>query len=158
VEKIESLSLDKLSFLNPPLKKGDIGGFALGCRGKIPPHPPLQRGEYYFRTSSKYLILAVFLFSTVVLGCQNVQKPELKGEGPLAVTVARGTATPEYHAPAERWRVSHGQALNRGDFTQRECVLCHNPETGCNQCHQYVGTPKINVPEASLYWVNRNSK
>ena len=110
------------------------------------------------RTSSNSLILAFSLFLTIFLGCQNVQKPELKGEGPLAVTVARGTATPEYHAPGERWRVSHGQAMNRGDFTQRECVLCHNPETGCNQCHQYVGTPKISVPEASLYWVNLNSK
>jgi len=131
VEKIKSSTSVKLSFLNPPLKKGG---------------------------HKNSLILAFSLFLTIALGCQNVQKPELKGEGPLAVTVARGTATPEYHAPAERWRVSHGQALNRGDFTQRECVLCHNPETGCNQCHQYVGTPKINVPEASLYWVNLNSK
>jgi len=106
----------------------------------------------------KYILAILLLILNGLLACQQVQKPELKGEGPLAVTVARGTATPEYHAPAERWRVSHGQALNRGDFTQRECVLCHNPETGCNQCHQYVGTPKIKVPEASLYWVNLNSK
>ena len=106
---------------------------------------------------ASYLII-MFVLMVGSLACQQVQKPELKGEGPLAVTVARGTATPEYHAPAETWRVSHGQALNRGDFTQRECVLCHNPETGCNQCHQYVGTPKISVPEASLYWVNMNSK
>ena len=42
----------KFSLLNPPLKKGDIGGFALGRLEKIPPHPPLQRGEYYLRTSS----------------------------------------------------------------------------------------------------------
>ena len=102
----------------------------------------------------KYLLSIIFLIVTCLLACQQVQKPELKGEGPLAVTVARGTATPEYHAPAERWRVSHGQALNRGDFKQRECVLCHNPETGCNQCHQYVGVQKIAVPEAVLYWAN----
>jgi hypothetical protein len=49
----KSLSLNKFSLLNPPLKKGDIGGFALGCLEKIPPHPPLQRGEYYLRTSCK---------------------------------------------------------------------------------------------------------
>ena len=106
----------------------------------------------------KYLLAIIFLVLASFLACQQVQKPELKGEGPLAVTVARGTATPEYHAPAERWRVGHGQALNRGDFSQRECVLCHNPETGCNQCHQYVGTQKIFVPEASLYWANGKSK
>jgi len=43
------------SSINPPLKKGEIGGFALGRFGKIPPHPPLQRGEYYLRISSKSL-------------------------------------------------------------------------------------------------------
>jgi hypothetical protein len=106
----------------------------------------------------RYLIPVIILILIGLLSCQQVQKPELKGEGPLAVTVARGTAAPEYHAPAERWRVSHGQALNRGDFSQRECVLCHNPETGCNRCHQYVGTQKILVPEAALYWANGKSK
>src|SRR3970282_2582128 len=40
----KSLSLHSLWLLNPPLKKGEIGGFALGRLGKIPPHPPLQRG------------------------------------------------------------------------------------------------------------------
>ena len=50
----KSLSLNKLFLFNPPLKKGDIGGFASGCLEKIPPHPPLQRGENYLRTSSKY--------------------------------------------------------------------------------------------------------
>jgi hypothetical protein len=103
----------------------------------------------YLRISAKICVLLVL---SGLFACQQVQKPELKGEGPLAVTLARGTATPEYHAPAERWRVNHGQALNRGDFSRRECVLCHNPETGCNQCHQYVGAGKILVPEASLYW------
>src|SRR3972149_1489013 len=29
---------------NPPLKKGELGGFALGRLGKIPPHPPLVYG------------------------------------------------------------------------------------------------------------------
>ena len=85
-------------------------------------------------------------------GCQQVQKPELNGKGPLAVKVARGTVVPEYHAPAERWRVQHMDALNLGDFSQRECMLCHNPQTGCNQCHQYAGAKQISVLEAVLYW------
>jgi hypothetical protein len=50
---IKSLSLNKLFLFNPPSKKGDIGGFAPGGLEKIPPHPPLQRGENYLRISSK---------------------------------------------------------------------------------------------------------
>jgi hypothetical protein len=93
----------------------------------------------------------IFLVA-VGLGCQQVQKPELNGQGPLAVKVARGTAVPEYHAPAERWRIQHQEALNRGDFSQKECMLCHNPQSGCNQCHQYAGAKQISVPEAALFW------
>jgi hypothetical protein len=115
----------------------------------------MEFGIYkYLRKSAFICVLIIFCFG----GCQPVQKPELKGEGPLAVTVARGTATPEYHAPLERWRTLHADVLNRGDFTQRECVLCHNPQTGCNQCHQYVGAKRISVPEASLYWPENGQK
>ena len=114
-----------------------------------------KRKNIYLRISAK-ICLSIALF--VLLACQQVQKPELKGEGPLAVTVARGAAVPEYHAPVDRWRVNHGQMINRGDFSQRECVLCHNPATGCNQCHQYVGAGKISVPEASLYWADERDK
>jgi hypothetical protein len=35
-----SLSLNRLFLLNPPLEKGDIGGFSSGCLERIPPHPP----------------------------------------------------------------------------------------------------------------------
>jgi hypothetical protein len=98
------------------------------------------------------ILLAITVLGLCALGCQQVQKPELNGQGPLAVRVARGTAVPEYHAPAERWRVQHQEALNRGDFSQKECILCHNPRTGCNQCHQYAGVKQILVPEAALFW------
>jgi hypothetical protein len=93
-----------------------------------------------------------FLFLISLVACQQVQKPELNGEGPLAVVVPRGSTAPEYHAPLERWRTVHMEAVNRGDFGQRECVLCHNPRTGCNQCHKYIGAKEISVPEANLYW------
>jgi len=53
-KRSKSLSLNKLWGLNPPLKKGEIGGFALRSLGEIPPAPLLQRGECYLRTSSKY--------------------------------------------------------------------------------------------------------
>lgn len=99
-----------------------------------------------------FLIAMIFILTLGIFSCQQVQKPELKGEGPLAITVDRGASVPEFHAPLERWRTLHVEALNRGDFSQRECVLCHNPKTGCNQCHRYVGAKEISVAEASLYW------
>ena len=96
--------------------------------------------------------LTISILFLCLAGCQQVQNPELKGEGPLAITVDRGVSVPESHAPLERWRTLHVESLNRGDFSQRECVLCHNPKTGCNQCHRYVGAKEISVAEASLYW------
>ena len=106
----------------------------------------------------KIILVAGLMFVLGTSGCQQVQKPELKGEGPLAVTVLRGTSVPEYHAPADRWRVRHKEAINQGDFSERECILCHNPQTGCNGCHQYVGVKEISVPEAVLYWAETKAK
>jgi hypothetical protein len=100
-----------------------------------------------------FFVLGIVAFLGLGLpGCQPVKKPELNGEGPLAVKIARGMEVPEYHAPAERWRVRHGEALNQGDFTQKECILCHSPQTGCNRCHAYAGVKKIFLPEANLFW------
>ena len=42
--QIKSLSLNKLLSLNPPLKKGDKGGFDLARLGKIPPTPFAKGG------------------------------------------------------------------------------------------------------------------
>jgi len=97
-----------------------------------------------------YLLSAVCFI--ILLGCQQVQKPEVKGEGPLAVKMARGITSPEFHAPLERWRSTHKKALNMGDFTERECILCHDPKKSCNNCHQYIGAREISVAEASLFW------
>ncbi|MBI5968834.1 MAG: hypothetical protein HY882_13400, partial [Deltaproteobacteria bacterium] len=58
-------------------------------------------------------LMTLFIVMLGLIGCQQVQKPELKGEGPLAVVVPRGTAVPEYHAPLERWRTLHREVLNR---------------------------------------------
>lgn len=70
----------------------------------------------------------------------------------MAVVMERGTASAEYHAPLERWRATHKRALANGDFTERECLLCHNPQKSCNHCHGYIGAREISVPEAFLYW------
>jgi len=44
----QSLSLNKLLLLKPPLKKGDIGGFALARFGKIPPTPLYKGGNIIY--------------------------------------------------------------------------------------------------------------
>ncbi len=103
------------------------------------------------KTHTRFLLFSLAAIGYFA-GCQQVQKPELKGEGPLAVAVPRGSTAPEYHTPIEVWRTVHMEAVNQGDFSQRECVLCHNPKTGCNQCHKYIGAKEVSVPEAILYW------
>jgi hypothetical protein len=45
---IQSLSRNRSLCLNPPLKKGDIGGFASDCFGKIPPTPLFKRGHIIY--------------------------------------------------------------------------------------------------------------
>ena len=97
-----------------------------------------------------YLLFTISFFMT--MGCQQVQKPEVKGEGPLAVKMARGITAPEFHAPIEQWRTTHKKAINNRDFMERECILCHQPKTSCNNCHIYIAAREISIEEASLYW------
>jgi hypothetical protein len=99
---------------------------------------------------SMTLILCLLLWS--LPACQQVSKPEVRGSGPLAVVMERGTVTPEYHAPLERWRARHKEAIKEGDFSERECVLCHNPQKSCNRCHGYIGAKETKISEALLYW------
>jgi len=96
------------------------------------------------------MLLCLLLWS--LPACQQVSKPEVKGSGPLAVVMERGTVAPEYHAPLERWRARHKEAINSGDFSERECVLCHNPQKSCNRCHGYIGAKETKISEALLYW------
>jgi len=127
------------------LFEGDKGGQLL-----IFTRPSQMRNYKEIRVLIGYLLSAISLF--MVVGCQQVQKPEIKGEGPLAVVMARGITSPEFHAPLERWRTTHKKGINNRDFTERECVLCHDPKKSCNRCHRYIGAREISVPEASLFW------
>src|SRR3990172_3216945 len=84
----KSLSSNNLSFVNPPLKKGEIGGFALGRLGKIPPHPPLEGGESYLRIRLMHMTLvaptcgALGLRPTTkdLLGGNRIGRNDLLGE------------------------------------------------------------------------------
>jgi len=111
---------------------------------------------YTIPGSVGYLLSSLGLL--MIVGCQQVQKPEVRGEGPLAVKMARGITSPEFHAPLERWRTTHKKALSIGDFTERECILCHDPKKSCNNCHHYIGAREIDVPEASLFWPDEKNE
>ncbi len=105
--------------------------------------------------SSTAITFFILLWS--LPGCQQVQKPEVRGSGPLSIVMERGTVAPEYHAPLERWRATHKKALKNGDFSERECVLCHNPQKSCDLCHGYIGAKEIKISEAILYWPTKGA-
>lgn len=74
---------------------------------------------------------------------ENVLRPALNGQGPLAVTIDARLVAPEYHSPVLWWRTYHMDALNGGQFTQASCLQCHNVKTSCNNCHAYVGVKPV---------------
>lgn len=101
-----------------------------------------------------YLTIGIWILA-ILGGCEQVPKPEIRKPGPLQVIVPAGTPVPEYHTPPERWRVQHSKAVNLKDFSERECLLCHNPQTGCQKCHKYVAAKEINSAEAAIFWASR---
>ena len=89
------------------------------------------------------LVLLSLLSVSLLAGCSKVKKPELKGEGPLALVLPAGVLSPEYHQPVEYWKQHHMDLIKRGDFNKQECTLCHDVNTSCNNCHEYVGVVKV---------------
>lgn len=90
-------------------------------------------------------VLFISLLAMVAVGCSNerVAKPELKGTGPLALILPAGILSPEYHQPVDFWKQHHMDILARGDYSKHECMLCHDANTSCNNCHEYVGVAKV---------------
>jgi hypothetical protein len=74
---------------------------------------------------------------------RRVAPPARDGEGPLAILLPAGVPAPEYHSPLDWWQTHHMDAVNRGDFTQADCLYCHQPAASCNNCHAYVGVDAI---------------
>ncbi len=91
------------------------------------------------------LLLFISLLAVFAVGCSNerVAKPELKGTGPLALRLPPGILSPEYHQPVDYWKDHHMDILKRGDYNKHECMLCHDVNTSCNNCHDYVGVAKV---------------
>lgn len=97
----------------------------------------------FIRLASSLAIMAALLMVLAVTGCTKVQKPELKGEGPLALTLSEGVLSPEYHQPVEFWKTHHMDLIGHGDYEKQECMLCHDVHTSCNNCHEYVGVAMV---------------
>ncbi len=115
-------------------------------------------GNWYRRQRQARIFwsLIIGIWILVILGgCEQVSKPEIRKPGPLQVIVPAGTPLPEYHTPPARWRVQHSKAINLKDFSERECLLCHNPQTGCQRCHKYVAAREINFAEVAILWPSR---
>ena len=89
--------------------------------------------------------IGIFSISLLlIISCSYPKKPELRGTEELAIQIdADKLITPEYHNPLEEWRPRHMQAIKDNEFTERECMSCHDIETSCNNCHQYVGVPVV---------------
>lgn len=88
------------------------------------------------------LILSVSLI--LVSGCSYPKKPELRGEGILAIQIdSDKLVIPEYHNPLEVWKPRHMESIQHKEFTERECMSCHKVKTSCNNCHEYVGVPVV---------------
>lgn len=101
-----------------------------------------------FKTLVSSLAMAAALLMVLgAAGCTKVQKPELKGEGPLALTLPEGVLSPEYHQPVEYWKTHHMDIINHGDYEKQECMLCHDAHTSCNNCHEYVGVATVEAYE-----------
>ncbi|MBM2817344.1 MAG: hypothetical protein HW421_4106 [Ignavibacteria bacterium] len=93
-------------------------------------------------------IFGVLLILLYFNSCQtSPTKPELRGEGPLAVQINdKIVGIPEYHNPIETWRIRHMNEINDGNYLQKDCFICHEARTSCNNCHDYVGVVKVTEP------------
>jgi len=82
--------------------------------------------------------------------CKRVQKPAQNGKGPVAFETDTRLDPPEYHNPADWWRLHHPLLLNAGDFELKECAECHKAETHCNRCHSYIGARLQTLPDVPM--------
>ncbi|MFC1492387.1 hypothetical protein ACFL6O_00385 [candidate division KSB1 bacterium] len=90
------------------------------------------------------IIIVVVISLLLAAGCGFPKKPELRGEGTLAVQIdSDKLMIPEYHNPLETWKPRHMQSIQQKEFTERECMSCHQVEISCNNCHAYVGVPEV---------------
>ena len=95
------------------------------------------------RKSILALAIVLILALAIVFYPPHVEKPVKDGTGPLAVTLHASIPAPEYHSPLDWWQTHHMDVVNRGDLERQDCLYCHQPDTSCNNCHDYVGVDRI---------------
>ncbi len=72
-------------------------------------------------------------------GLLNPPRPATADGEPVETYVDPSLKPPKFHEPLARWRAYHPFVIHRGERTRYQCVLCHDPERHCDQCHSYVG-------------------
>ena len=93
--------------------------------------------------SDTYLRQGMLLAALVGLwGCDRPQKPMRDGTGEFALYVDKSLTPAKFHEPLDnldKWRAQHSRTVKRGERSRYQCVLCHDPERHCTQCHTYMG-------------------
>jgi GxxExxY protein len=92
--------------LKSPFEKGGHRGICFRSLSKNPPNPPLQRGEYYLRTSSKifYKVYGKLGYGFLEKVYENAMMIEFEKEGITAIAQApikvlyEGEVVGEYYA------------------------------------------------------------
>ena len=87
------------------------------------------------------LALLVVLSAVLLVGCAP-EKPTRDGPGPLSIRFDPGVAAPEYHSPLDWWQRTHFRMINSGDMLEADCTYCHDTQTSCDNCHNYVGVKR----------------
>jgi len=88
----------------------------------------------------RHCIVAAALVS--LWGCDRPQKPMRDSTGEFALYVDKSLTPAKFHEPLDnldKWRARHAPVVKRGKRSRYQCVLCHDPERHCTQCHTYMG-------------------
>jgi hypothetical protein len=95
------------------------------------------------RKLSLVAAILILLGLIIVFYPSYVEEPVKNGPGPMAIRLDPGLTAPQTHTPLDWWQTHHMDVLNQGDLSEADCLYCHNPQTSCNNCHNYVGVKLI---------------
>ena len=98
--------------------------------------------------ASAFIVIAFILAAAP--GCRRPDKPARGAHGEFALEATDVSLTwPSYHAPLDTWVARHSPEVEGRRRSKYQCVLCHDPERHCNQCHRYMGLHRrIMLPAA----------
>ncbi|MGQ9584007.1 MAG: hypothetical protein ACUVXG_01230 [Anaerolineae bacterium] len=91
---------------------------------------------------SVVVVLLVAFMVFLLAGCAPPEKPTRDGPGPLSIRFEPEVVAPEYHNPLEWWQRVHFRSINNGEMPEGDCTYCHNTQTSCDNCHNYVGVKR----------------